>query len=161
MLISIGEKGDKSVRRYSCRIPDHEEGCYPSVNEKEIVLAGSDERGIYCTLQTFARLLKDGKLLEVKIKDYPSVRCRGAVEGFYGTPWNHWARLNQLRLYGKNKMNTYMCGPKDDPHHSVSNWCLSYPDKGAAQLQEPVAIASGNEVDLVWMIHLGQDIEWS
>ena len=26
MLISIGEKGDKSVRKYSRRIPDHEEG---------------------------------------------------------------------------------------------------------------------------------------
>lgn len=52
MLISIGEKGDKSVRKYSRRIPDHEEGYYLSVNEKEIVLAGNDERGTYYALQT-------------------------------------------------------------------------------------------------------------
>ena len=77
MLISIGEKGDKSVRKYSRRIPDHEEGYYLSVNEKEIVLAGNDERGTYYALQTFAQLLKDGKLPEVEIKDYPSVRYRG------------------------------------------------------------------------------------
>ena len=45
ILISIGEKGDKSVRKYSRRIPNREEGYYLSVNEKEIVLAGNDERG--------------------------------------------------------------------------------------------------------------------
>ena len=161
MLISIGEKGDKSVRKYSRRIPDHEEGYYLSVNEKEIVLAGNDERGTYYALQTFAQLLKDGKLPEVEIKDYPSVRYRGVVEGFYGTPWSHQARLSQLKFYGKNKMNTYIYGPKDDPYHSAPNWRLPYPDKEAAQLQELVAVANENEVDFVWAIHPGQDIKWS
>ena len=161
MLISIGEKGDKSVRKYSRQIPDHEEGYYLSVNEKEIVLAGNDERGTYYALQTFAQLLKDGKLPEVEIKDYPSVRYRGVVEGFYGTPWSHQARLSQLKFYGKNKMNTYIYGPKDDPYHSAPNWRLPYPDKEAAQLQELVAVANENEVDFVWAIHPGQDIKWS
>ena len=161
MLISIGEKGDKSVRKYSRQIPDHEEGYYLSVNEKEIVLAGNDERGTYYALQTFAQLLKDGKLPEVEIKDYPSVRYRGVVEGFYGTPWSHQARLSQLKFYGKNKMNTYIYGPKDDPYHSAPNWRLPYPDKEAAQLQELVAVANENEVDFVWAIHPGQDIKWN
>ena len=161
MLISIGEKGDKSVRKYSRQIPDHKEGYYLSVNEKEIVLAGNDERGTYYALQTFAQLLKDGKLPEVEIKDYPSVRYRGVVEGFYGTPWSHQARLSQLKFYGKNKMNTYIYGPKDDPYHSAPNWRLPYPDKEAAQLQELVAVANENEVDFVWAIHPGQDIKWN
>lgn len=161
MLISIGEKGDKSVRKYSRRIPDHEEGYYLSVNEKEIVLAGNDERGTYYALQTFAQLLKDGKLPEVEIKDYPSVRYRGVVEGFYGTPWSHQARLSQLKFYGKNKMNTYIYGPKDDPYHSAPNWRLPYPEKEAVQLQELVKVAGENEVDFVWAIHPGQDIKWN
>ena len=161
ILISIGEKGDKSVRKYSRRIPNREEGYYLSVNEKEIVLAGNDERGTYYALQTFAQLLKDGKLPEVEIKDYPSVRYRGVVEGFYGTPWSHQARLSQLKFYGKNKMNTYIYGPKDDPYHSAPNWRLPYPDKEAAQLQELVAVANENEVDFVWAIHPGQDIKWN
>lgn len=161
MLISIGEKGDKSVRKYSRQIPDHEEGYYLSVNEKEIVLAGNDERGTYYALQTFAQLLKDGKLPEVEIKDYPSVRYRGVVEGFYGTPWSHQARLSQLKFYGKNKMNTYIYGPKDDPYHSAPNWRLPYPEKEAVQLQELVKVAGENEVDFVWAIHPGQDIKWN
>ena len=161
ILISIGEKGDKSVRKYSRRIPNREEGYYLSVNEKEIVLAGNDERGTYYALQTFAQLLKDGKLPEVEIKDYPSVRYRGVVEGFYGIPWSHQARLSQLKFYGKNKMNTYIYGPKDDPYHSAPNGRLPYPDKEAAQLQELVVVANENEVDFVWAIHPGQDIKWN
>lgn len=105
---------------------------------KEIVLAGADERGTYYALQTFAQLIKDSQLPEVEIKDYPSVRRRGVVEGFYGTPWSHRARLSQLEFYGKNKMNTYIYGPKDDPYHSAPNWRLPYPEKEAAQLQELV-----------------------
>lgn len=159
--IYIGEKGDKSVRKYANLIPDYDEGYYLAVNEKEIVLAGNDERGTYYALQTFAQLLKGGKLPEVEIKDYPSVRYRGVVEGFYGTPWSHQARLDQLRFYGKNKMNTYIYGPKDDPYHSSPNWRLPYPEKEALQLQELVTVAHENEVDFVWAIHPGQDIKWN
>lgn len=159
--VYIGEKGDKSVRKYSRLIPNRDEAYYLSVTDKEIVLAGSDERGTYYALQTFAQLLKDGKLLEVEIKDYPSVRYRGVVEGFYGTPWSHQARLSQLKFYGKNKMNTYIYGPKDDPYHSAPNWRLPYPEKEAAQLQELVTVANNNEVDFVWAIHPGQDIKWN
>lgn len=161
LRIYIGEKGDKSVRKYSRLIPNRDEAYYLSVTDKEIVLAGSDERGTYYALQTFAQLLKDGKLPEVEIKDYPSVRYRGVVEGFYGTPWSHQARLSQLKFYGKNKMNTYIYGPKDDPYHSAPNWRLPYPEKEAVQLQELVTVANSNEVDFVWAIHPGQDIKWN
>ncbi len=159
--INIGEKGDKSIRKYNHLIPKYDEGYYLSVSDKEIVLAGNDERGTYYALQTLKQLLKDGKLPEVEIKDYPSIRYRGVVEGFYGTPWSHRARLNQLKFYGENKMNTYIYGPKDDPYHSAPNWRLPYPEKEAAQLQELVTVANDNEVDFVWAIHPGQDIKWN
>lgn len=138
LRIYIGEKDDKSVRKYKHLIPKHDEGYYLAVNDKEIVLAGNDERGTYYALQTFARLLKNGKLAEIEIKDYPSIRYRGVVEGFYGTPWSHQARLRQLKFYGENKMNTYIYGPKDDPYHSAPNWRLPYPEKEAVQLRELV-----------------------
>ena len=159
--INIGEKGDKSVHKYTHLIPKYDEGYYLSINEEEIVLAGNDERGTYYALQTLAQLLKDGKLPEVEIKDYPSIRYRGVVEGFYGTPWSHQARIKQLKFYGENKMNTYIYGPKDDPYHSAPNWRLPYPEKEAAQLQELVTVANDNEVDFVWAIHPGQDIKWN
>ena len=161
LRICIGEKGDKAVRKFNRRIPDHQEGYYLSINDKEIILAGNDERGTYYALQTLKQLLKNNELPAIEIKDYPSVPYRGVVEGFYGTPWSHEARLRQLRFYGKNKMNTYIYGPKDDPYHSSPNWRLPYPEKEARQLQELVKVAKENEVDFVWAIHPGQDIKWN
>lgn len=159
--IYIGEKGDKEIRRFSRLIPKQKEGYYLAINEKEIVLAGQDERGTFYALQTLSQLLCNNQLPVVEIKDYPSIRFRGVVEGFYGTPWSHEARLRQLRFYGKNKMNTYIYGPKDDPYHSSPNWRLPYPEKEALQLQELVRVANENEVDFVWAIHPGQDIKWN
>ena len=161
LRIYIGEKGDKAIRKFARRIPNQKEGYYLCINDKEIVLAGNDERGTFYALQTLSRLLKDNQLPAVEIKDYPSIRFRGVVEGFYGTPWSHAARLRQLKFYGENKMNTYIYGPKDDPYHSSPNWRLPYPEKEAEQLQELVKVAKENEVDFVWAIHPGQDIKWN
>ena len=77
MLISIGEKGDKSVRKYSRRIPDMKKAITCLWMKRKSYWPETDERGTYYALQTFAQLLKDGKLPEVEIKDYPSVRYRG------------------------------------------------------------------------------------
>lgn len=159
--IYIGEKGDKAIRKFARQIPNQKEGYYLAVNDKEIVLAGQDERGTFYALQTLSQLLNNNQLTVVEIKDYPSIRFRGVVEGFYGTPWSHEARLRQLKFYGENKMNTYIYGPKDDPYHSSPNWRLPYPEKEALQLQELVKVANENEVDFVWAIHPGQDIKWN
>lgn len=158
--IIIGEKGDKSISKYARFIPNYAEGYYLSVTGNSIIIAGQDERGTFYGVQTLRQLLKDNQLPEVEIKDFPSIGSRGVVEGFYGTPWSHEARLRQLKFYGDNKMNTYIFGPKDDPYHS-SRWREPYPENEAKQLQELVQIAKENEVNFVWAIHPGQDIKWN
>ena len=159
--VRIGERGDKAVRRYARHIPQHPEGYYLRIAKEEIVLAGNDERGTFYALQTLRQLLNDGRLPVLEIKDYPSIAFRGVVEGFYGTPWSHEARLRQLRFYGDQKMNTYIYGPKDDPFHSSPNWRMPYPEKEARQLKELVEVAHENEVNFVWAIHPGKDIRWN
>ena len=129
--IYIGERGDKSVRKYNKFIPKQDEGYFLRINEKEIVLAGNDEQGTYYAVQTLKQLINDNQLPVTEITDYPEVRFRGVVEGFYGTPWSHQARLRHLKFYGENKMNTYIYGPKDDPYHSSPNWRMRYPEKVA------------------------------
>lgn len=161
LQIYIGEKGDKAIRKFARHIPDEAESYYLLIDGKQIVIAGHDERGTFYGMQTLSQLLKDNQVPEVEIKDFPAVRFRGVVEGFYGTPWSHEARLRQLKFYGENKMNTYIYGPKDDPYHSSPNWRLPYPAKEAQQLQELVKVATENEVDFVWAIHPGQDIKWN
>lgn len=159
--VYIGKKGDKAVRKYAGMIPDYPEGYYLSVAADRIVLAGNDDRGTYYAVQTLAQWIQGGDLPAVEIRDYPTVRYRGVVEGFYGTPWSHEARLRQLRFYGENKMNTYIYGPKDDPYHSCPDWRQPYPEEQAARIRELTEVAKENAVDFVWAIHPGQDIKWN
>ena len=159
--ISVGTKGDKAVRKYARRIPSTPEGYYLKIAKDEIVIAGADERGTYYGVQTLAQLLTLPRLPLAEITDYPDVPYRGVVEGFYGTPWSHEARLSQLEFYGRNKMNVYLYGPKDDPYHSTPNWRKPYPEREAAQLKELVDKAAENGVIFYWAIHPGQDIKWN
>ena len=159
--IILGKKGDKAVKKYTSKIPPHKEGYYIEVNDNHIVIAGADARGAFYGVQTLAQMVRQGDLSLCTIEDYPDIAFRGVVEGFYGTPWSHEARMRQLEFYGKNKMNTYIYGPKDDPYHSSPNWRKPYPEKEAAQIHELIEQATRHEVNFVWAIHPGKDIKWT
>lgn len=159
--VYVGVKGDKSVKKYVRRVPKQAEGYYLGIEKDRIVIVGADERGAYYGVQTLAQLMTLGKLPLAEVTDYPDVPYRGVVEGFYGTPWSHEARLRQLEFYGRNKMNVYLYGPKDDPYHSTPNWRKPYPAKEASQLKELVDKANENGVIFYWAIHPGQDIKWN
>ena len=159
--IIIGEKGDKSIKAFSKNIPDTEEGYFLQVTSKGIVLAGNDFRGTFYAVQTLLQLLKEDKLPEVVIQDYPDIRFRGVVEGFYGTPWSFEDRLRQLDFYGQNKLNTYIYGPKDDPYHSSPHWREPYPEDEADKIRQLAIASLKNRVDFVWAIHPGKDIQWT
>lgn len=159
--IYVGVKGDKSIKKYEKFIPKKEEGYYLSVQADRIVIAGADERGLFYGIQTLKQSLKNGALPMGEVTDFPDVKYRGVVEGFYGTPWSHRDRLSQLDFYGKHKLNVYIYGPKDDPYHSVPNWRKPYPEKEAKQIKELVEYAHKNGVIFYWAIHPGQDIKWN
>lgn len=159
--IILGKKGDKAIKKYAKKIPSHKEGYYIEVNDNSIVIAGADARGAFYGVQTLAQMVRQGDLSICTIQDYPDIAFRGVVEGFYGTPWSHEARMRQIEFYGKNKMNTYIYGPKDDPYHSSPNWRKPYPEKEAAQIHELIEQATRHEVNFVWAIHPGKDIKWT
>jgi hypothetical protein BACCOPRO_03377 len=159
--VCIGMKGDKSVRKYAVRIPKQAEGYYLKIDKEGIVVAGADRRGVFYGVQTLVQLIALPKLPLVEVTDYPDVPYRGVVEGFYGVPWSREARLSQLDFYGRNKMNIYIYGPKDDPYHSSPNWRKPYPAQEAEQLKELVECARRNEVLFYWAIHPGKDIRWN
>lgn len=159
--IILGKKGDEAIKKYAKKIPSHKEGYFIEVNDNNIVIAGADARGAFYGVQTLAQMVRQGDLSICTIQDYPDIAFRGVVEGFYGTPWSHEARMHQIEFYGKNKMNTYIYGPKDDPYHSSPNWRKPYPEKEAAQIHELIEQATRHEVNFVWAIHPGKDIKWT
>lgn len=138
------------------------EGAYSlTVGKKGVTIIGHDERGAFYGLQTLRQVLKSGKLPYMSVLDWPDLKYRGVVEGFYGTPWSHQVRLSLIDFYGENKMNTYLYGPKDDPYHSCPNWRLPYPEDEARNISQLVEACKKNRVDFVWAIHPGQDIKWN
>lgn len=158
--VTIGVKGDKAVSKVAKLIPAKAEGYYLSITDKGAVVAGADEEGLYYGVQTLLASVAEGKLECCTITDWPDVPFRGTVEGFYGTPWSHKARLSQIEFYGRNKMNVYIYGPKDDPYHR-NHWRVPYPDEEARRIQELNEHAKQCGVNFYWAIHPGVDIKWN
>lgn len=150
------------------------EGYVLDISKKGVLITSADARGAFYARQTLNQLIDNGSLPIVKVTDYPTIRFRGVVEGFYGKPWSHRDRLAQFVFYGQNKLNTYIYGPKDDPYHSSlsghadgtskdapGGWRVPYPAEQAAQITELTKVAKENYVDFVWAIHPGADIKWT
>ena len=136
-----------------------------AITKKGITIGIVDDNSLFYAAQTLKQLAKydEGKkiLPLCSIKDYPDVLFRGTVEGFYGQPWSHADRIEQIRFYGRIKLNTYIYGPKDDPYHSSPNWRKPYPAEEAEHIKELAKEAAHNKVNFVWAIHPGQDILWN
>lgn len=143
------------------------EGAYLlEITPKGVSITGFDEIGAFYGLQTLRQIVQSeaaatSQLPLLTINDFPTLKYRGMVEGFYGTPWSHEKRLNQLDFYGRQKLNNYIYGPKDDPYHSSPYWRQPYPEKEAQQIRELVERANKNRVKFVWAIHPGKDIRWT
>ena len=158
--LTIGVKGDKAVKKYAKKIPAKAEGYYLEVTPKGAVLAAADEVGLFWAAQTWIAMLSEGKMEYCTITDYPDVPYRGVVEGFYGTPWSHQARLSQIAFYARHKMNVYIYGPKDDPWHR-DKWREPYPEAEAKRISELATYARSLGVNFYWAIHPGVDIKWT
>lgn len=158
--LTIGVKGDKAVKKYAKKIPAKAEGYYLEVTPKGAVLAAADEVGLFWAAQTWMAMLSEGKMEYCTIIDYPDVPYRGVVEGFYGTPWSHQARLSQIAFYARHKMNVYIYGPKDDPWHR-DKWREPYPEAEAKRISELATYARSLGVNFYWAIHPGVDIKWT
>ena len=130
------------------------------------VLAGSvnvtgfDRAGVFYGLQTLRQLIDGDRIPVVTVCDAPTLPLRGVIEGFYGPPWPHEVRLDLIDFMGRNKMNLYVYGPKDDPYHRTPSWREPYPAGEAAKIAELVKACKENLVEFAWAIHPGGDIRW-
>jgi len=82
------------------------------------------------------------------------------VEGFYGAPWTHPARLSMIRFLGANGFNTYVFAPKSD-RYLRSTWRKVYPQKMRDRLSELIRAAGQSSVDFVFTLSPGLDISYS
>lgn len=158
--IIIGQRGDEAVADVAALIPEQAEGYYLSITPERVIIAGNDAAGTFYGVQTFLQVASQPEVMSVTVTDYPDVAARGVVEGFYGNPWSHTDRIRQFEFYGRNKMNVYIYGPKDDPYHR-SSWRTPYPAESGKRISELAAAAASNKVAFVWAMHPGNDINWN
>ncbi|WP_327092988.1 beta-N-acetylglucosaminidase domain-containing protein [Nonomuraea sp. NBC_01738] len=132
-----------------------------SRGHKVIVLDGADADGTYYAALTLRQLVRSrqgaDRMPGVEVRDWPTMRYRGSIEGFYGTPWSHQDRLDHLSYLGAHKMNTYEYAPKDDPYHR-DRWREPYPADKLAQLGELITRARENRVDFTFALSPGLSI---
>ncbi|MFH9729288.1 beta-N-acetylglucosaminidase domain-containing protein [Streptomyces sp. NPDC017260] len=151
------------------RTPGHDEGYALRVEGArpgaEITLGGEDAAGQFYAVQTLRQLFvraggTSWKVAGVRVSDFPSMPLRGTIEGFYGQPWTHAERLDQMDFYGDVKANTYIYAPKDDPYHR-GKWREPYPADKLNELGELVRRATANHVRFTFAVSPGESICYS
>lgn len=126
-----------------------------------LVVAAHDPAGWFYAVQTLAQLVTpDGSIRGVSVVDRPAMPVRGAIEGFYGSPWTHEERVGQLAFYGRVKLNTYVYAPKDDPYHR-DRWREPYPADQLDRLGQLVDAAAAHHVRFTFAVSPGVSICYS
>ncbi|MGW2181373.1 beta-N-acetylglucosaminidase domain-containing protein [Streptomyces sp. NPDC001732] len=141
------------------------DGYVLGIGAGRIVLAGKDTRGTYYAAQTLRQILPDekrpgAKVAGIAVRDWPGTALRGVIEGFYGTPWSHEARLDQLDYYGEHKMNIYVYSPKDDAYLRAK-WRDAYPADRLARIEELVDRAARRHVEFTYALSPGLSVCYS
>ena len=167
------------------QLPADNEGAYAiHITPGNVRVLANSQEGVFYAKQTLIQLLRgvpesdtaqkdpypDMSIQEVAklgmlpmgtVLDWPDLPFRGTVEGYYGAPWSFEARKSQFEFYGRNKMNTYIYAPKDDPYHHGMGCYQPYPADKAAQIRELIKHAKANHVRFVWAIHPANTVDWS
>ncbi len=139
------------------KTPEQAEGYYLSVEPGSVTIAGADASGQFYGAQSFIQLASGAEVAQTEVTDYPEVPIRGVIEGFYGNPWSHEARIDMFDFMGRHKMNEYTYGPKNDPYHR-GKWAEPYPEAEGKLISELAEAAHRNKVKFVWAMHPGNSI---
>jgi hyaluronoglucosaminidase len=84
---------------------------------------------------------------------------RGIVEGFYGRPWSHSARLDAITFLAPRGLNAYVYAPKDDAKHRA-DWRIPYDADERADFRELAAHAAGLDARFGFAISPGLDVSY-
>ena len=88
------------------------------------------------------------------------VAVRGVIEGFYGPPWSHDARLALVDFLAARQMNAYVYAPKSDPKHREA-WRDPYEPADARRFAELTARCRAVGVRFGFAVSPGLDIDYA
>ncbi|MFF3750218.1 beta-N-acetylglucosaminidase domain-containing protein [Streptomyces sp. NPDC002018] len=161
-LVLVGGRGARDALR-ALRAPDSSDlpaGGYriavgTVAGRGTVALDGVGEDGLFHAAQTLRQLIvgRAGRATVpgVVVRDWPGTAVRGTTEGFYGQPWDHRRRLDQLDFMGRTKQNRYLYAPGDDPYRQA-RWRDPYPAAQRTEFRELAERARRNHVTLAWAV---------
>ncbi|MFI9029851.1 beta-N-acetylglucosaminidase domain-containing protein [Streptomyces sp. NPDC053560] len=165
VLLGPATRPDVAAALRGTDVPDHAEGYALRVadhrsRQATVALGGTDAAGQYYAVQTLRGLIAGGRIAGASVSDFPSMPLRGSIEGFYGSPWTHEERLDQMDFLGEVKSNTYVYAPKDDPYHR-EKWRDPYPADKLDELGALVRRATAHHVRFTFAVSPGNSICYS
>src|SRR5438067_9043528 len=80
---------------------------------------------------------------------------RGIIEGAYGTPWDHGARVRMLRWMPRHDFNAYVHAPKDD-FYQRALWRQPWPAQGLSDYLGEIALA--RKLHVKWVPNLSPGV---
>jgi len=158
--IYVGEPvpGDETAHSDTARLGD--EGYVITVTRSGASVISDSRRGTLYALLSLGRMI-DGSELECgTVVDSPDFAYRGIVEGFFGRPYSHAARLDLVEYTARLKMNTYLYGPKDDPYHRA-RWREPYAEWQMGEFAQLVECAQGLGMTFGWAAGPGLTVRYS
>ncbi len=129
-----------------------------------ILCAAATAKGVFYATRTLRQLLKSDeegvRICKCIIKDWPSFKLRGIVEGFYFRPWSFEERMRIIEIMGNLKMNLYIYAPKEDPYHRAK-WREGYDKETMEKFRQLVTRARDHGVEFVIAISPGLTVKYS
>ncbi|MEU2130421.1 beta-N-acetylglucosaminidase domain-containing protein [Streptomyces sp. NPDC018352] len=165
LTVHVGDSAALAAQRIDGPAALPADGYVLGIGAGRVVLAGKDTTGTYYAAQTLRQVLPDAghpgaQVAGLAVRDWPGTALRGVIEGFYGTPWSHEARLDQLDYYGEHKMNIYVYSPKDDDYLRAK-WRDAYPAGQLAQIKELADRAAQRHVEFTYALSPGLSVCYS
>ncbi|MFI6648247.1 beta-N-acetylglucosaminidase domain-containing protein [Streptomyces sp. NPDC050529] len=163
--VHVGDVGALAAQKLEGPAELPADGYVLGIGAGRIVLAGKDTTGTYYAAQTLRQVLPQRShpgagVAGLAVRDWPGTALRGVIEGFYGTPWSHEARLDQLDYYGEHKMNIYVYSPKDDAYLR-EKWRDPYPADQLAQIKDLTDRAVQRHVEFTYALSPGLSVCYS
>jgi hyaluronoglucosaminidase len=157
----------KEVKEFHCRFEFDSsikyDGFRLTIRKDMIQIKASSDRGFLYAYRYVDALLVESSgryyLPVIEVIHEPSVRVRGILEGFYGTPWTHEERLDEVDFLCQAKLNAFMYAPKDDIYHR-EKWAVLYPEKEMSQVKEIISKCQEQYIDFYYAISPGNDIKY-
>ncbi|MEV7402954.1 beta-N-acetylglucosaminidase domain-containing protein [Streptomyces sp. NPDC091267] len=165
LTVHVGDTGALTAQHLEGPSGLPADGYVLGIGAGRIVLAGKDTTGTYYAAQSLRQVLPHQKrpgagVGGLAVRDWPGTALRGVIEGFYGTPWSHEARLDQLDYYGEHKMNIYVYSPKDDAYLR-EKWRDPYPADQLAQIKDLADRAVRRHVEFTYALSPGLSVCYS